>query len=215
MMGRKFLLLAMLAPAAPALADDEPLILPSRDVAVEYRTSGVMPGPSAEQDTVVARFASKSSRIRIDGSDRRFYMILDIDAERMIMVMPEWRLYMEKPADPGLMAMFQESGPALRRTGAEIVAGVRCMDYDAAVNDRTGQVCLTEDGVLLRANIFDPDRRREVQAVRVTYAEQPEAYFDRPPGFARVDASKMPPGLGSGPVVRGPRHGYRSGQTGR
>ena len=67
------------------------------------------------------------------------------------------------------------------------------MDYDAAVNDRTGQVCLTEDGVLLRANIFDPDRRREVQAVRVTYAEQPEAYFDRPQGSREWTRAKCHP----------------------
>ena len=37
-MGREFLVLAVLAAAAPALADEGPLILPNRDVVVEYRT---------------------------------------------------------------------------------------------------------------------------------------------------------------------------------
>ena len=124
-------------------------------------------------------------------------------------------MYMEKPADPGLMSLLQESNVTLRRVGAEIVAGVRCTDYDAAINDRTGHVCLTPDGVLLRATIPEPGRPRELQALRVTYAAQPEAYFDRPPGFIRVDAANLPPGLGSGPAARGPRRLYRGGQTGR
>src|SRR4051812_17180316 len=101
MIGRITLLAASFAVAGPALAQDEQLVLPSRDVAVEYRTNFMSTGLSADPDTrVVARFESRTGRIRVDGPDGRFYAILDIDAERMIMVMPEGRVYMEQPADP-------------------------------------------------------------------------------------------------------------------
>ena len=119
---------------------------------------------------------------------------------------------MVQPADRDIMAMFQESRTALRRIGAEMIAGVPCVLYDAIVNDRTGQVCLTEDGVLLRARINDPERRRDLQAIRVTYAPQAAAYFRPPPGFMRVDANGLPPGAIQGFMGGGPRRRYPPGR---
>jgi hypothetical protein len=203
----KYLLLAVLT-AAPARADDELRILPTRDVSVEYRAVGISAEP---ETTVVARFASGSGRIRVDGPDGRFYGILDIDAERMIMVMPEFRLYMVQRAEPDLIAFFKESNAAFRRIGAERVAGMSCTAYAAAINDRTGQVCLTDDGVLLRAELADPEGRHEVEALRVTYSVQPEAYFDPPRGFRRVEGTwfgkNLTPGGGS-------RRGFPNGRLG-
>jgi len=217
MTGRIFLLCAVLTAATPATADpavtaEGPWILPKQDVAVEYRTRGMMRGPLAGNGhRVTARFDSREGRIRIDGPDSRFYAILDVASERMIMVMPEWRLYMEQPADPDLSAILHGANTRLRPLGDEEIAGLTCTAYDAALNDRTGELCLTDDGVLLRAEIADRGRPRELEALRVTYADQPDSYFHAPADFTKVDMSDLPPGLNLG-VGGPPRGGYSSGR---
>ncbi len=204
---------ALLMTAGPALA--QPSILPDRDVEVEYSARGMTAAPTGVPEQAIARFDARSGRVRVDPVDSQFYAIVDIAAGQMIMVMPEWRLYMVQPAGRDIMAMFRESRAALRRIGAEMVAGVPCLLYDAVVNDRTGQVCLTEDGVLLRARIEDPDRRRDLQAIRVTYAPQAAAYFRAPPGFVRVDANTLPPGVIQGFMGGGSRRRYPYGRSER
>jgi hypothetical protein len=200
-MRRMLLFLAMLAVAvAPALAEDRPLVRPNRDVAVEYRSSGTPQGPAAEPGReVTMRFASRSGRIRIDGPNGRGYAILDIDAGRMTVVMTERRLYMEQPADPGMTAMFQAANAAYTKTGTDTVAGLACTTYEARISDRKGQVCLTDDGVLLRARNEDPNRRRELEAMKVTYGDQPASLFEAPAGFQKLDPAAMSRGMNTGP----------------
>ena len=207
-MRQMFLVPALLAVAiAPALAEDRPLVRPSRDVTVEYRSSGTPQGPAAQTShEVTMRFASKSGLIRIDGPNRRGYAILDINAGRMMVVMTERRMYMEQPAEPSMTAMFQAANTAFTRTGTDTVAGVACTTDDARINDRRGHVCLTDDGVLLRARSDDPDRRRELEAVTVTYGDQPAALFAPPAGFQKLDAAAMSRGMNMGP---------QNGQPGR
>lgn len=189
--------LIMLTAAVPALAQDRPLILPIRDVAVEYHTTGMVPGPAGDlTTTVMARFASNRRLLRVDGAYGQFYAIVDVEAGTMAIVMPEQHLYVEQPADPTIIALLQ--GPGLRRIGTDTVAGLPCTAYDAEVNDRAGQVCLTDDGVLLRAKIADRDRQPELDAISVTYARQPERMFEIPLGFHQLSIPDLPygPSLG-------------------
>jgi hypothetical protein len=188
MMRKLFLLSAACLVAIPALASDLPLILPVRDVAVEYQSSGMVPGPAGTlSTTVMVRFARDMSRLRIDGPYGRFYAIVDINADRMFLVMPEQRIYAEQPTDPNVMALFTAGNAEFTRVGTRTVAGLPCTAYDAMVNDRAGRVCLTADGVLLSAQIADPDRHPELEAMRVTYARQPAGMFEIPHGFRRLD----------------------------
>jgi hypothetical protein len=207
-MRSKFLFLAMLAAtAAPATADDHPLFRPSRDVAVEYRSAGMTQGSAANPGgPVTMRFASKTSRIRIEGAGGRGYAILDPDAGRMTMVMAEKQMYVERPADPGMIAMFRGTNTAFKKTGTDTVAGVTCTVYEATINERNGQVCLTGDGVLLRARSNDPEHR-ELEATKVTYADQPAALFETPAGYQKLDIPDMTGG-GRRPMSDfGPPHG--------
>jgi hypothetical protein len=209
MMRRHFLILAALAVAAPAMADDRPLMRPSRDVAVEYRSNG------AAAEVVTMRFAGNGNRIRIDGPNDRGYAILDSDAGRMIVVIAEKHMYLERPADPNMMPMFQAANAAFVKTGTDKVAGLSCTTYDANINDRKGQVCLTSDGVMLRAKSADADHQRELEAVKVTYGDQPSALFEPPAGFQKMDIPNLPGGMNLGPAGGGPRGGYPGGQFGR
>jgi len=215
-MRQKFLMLALLAAAAPALAEDGPLIRPQRDVAVAYSQGAIPQGQTTESGKVVTmRFAGKTGRIRIEGPIARGYAIVDIDAARMTMVMPEQHMYVEQPADPAMLAMFQAKNASFRKTGSDTVAGVACTTYDAVINDRKGQICLTGDGVLLRAKSADPDRNRELEAVTVTYADQPASLFEIPAGFQKLDVTATPHGMPPGPPGGGPGGNAPDGQPGR
>ncbi|HEX3991499.1 MAG TPA: hypothetical protein VHX39_10045, partial [Acetobacteraceae bacterium] len=126
-MRHTFMILALLAIAVPARADNAPMIHPSRDVAVEYRSGAAQPGPAAEPGRVVTmRFSSKTDRIRIEGASGRGFVILDPGAGVMTMIMQEAHVYAERPADPGMIAMFQATSAAFKKTGSDTVAGVAC-----------------------------------------------------------------------------------------
>ena len=212
----KLLSLAMLTVVTPALAEDHPLFRPNRDVAVVYRQSGITQGAVAEPDRMMTmRFASKSGRIRIDSPNGRGYAILDVDAGRMTMVMVDRRIYLEQPADPGMTAIFQGRNTALRKTGTDTIAGVSCTIYDAHIDNHNGQVCLTDDGVLLRARSEDPDRHRELEAVRVTFTDQPASMFETPAGFQKMDSAAMSRGMNSDPGGGGSRGDNPGGQPAR
>jgi len=77
-------------------------------------------------------------------------------------------------------------------------------------HDRGGQVYLTGDGVLLRARGDDPDRNRQLEAVRVTYAAQPASLFETPAGFQKLDARR---GVTMQPSGDGPRGSFQAVST--
>ncbi len=215
-MRRQLLILALLA-AMPAYAEDAPMIRPSRDVAVDYRSSGMAHGPADDPSgAITMRFSGRGSRIRIDGPHGHGYAVLDIDSGRMTMVMTDKQMYMEQPASPAMLAMFQAKPAAFRKTGNDTIAGVACTTYDATINDRVGQVCLTADGVLLRARSAETNGQRELEAVKVTYEAQPAELFGTPAGFKKMDA----PDPGRRPISgfgspNPPRGSYMGEQNGR
>jgi hypothetical protein len=207
-MRQTFLVLALLTVTPSARADIAPMIHPSRDVAVEYRSSRAPQGPAAEAGRLVTmRFSSRSGRIRIDGASGRGYAILDPGAGKMTMVMEERHMYVERPADPGMLAMFKATNESFRKTGSDTIAGVACTTYDATFNEHNGQVCLTNDGVMLRARSADADRERELEAVTVNYGEQPAGLFEVPAGYQKLEMPNLPPGMNMGPPGGGPGGG--------
>jgi hypothetical protein len=205
-----FLLSAALLAAVPTSAQPPPPILPVHDVAIEYHTSGMIPEAAGVQaNTVMVRYSHDRERLRIDGAYGQFYAIVDIPAGRMLIIMRDQGVYTEQPADPVIMAIFQSSNLTLRRIGEATVSGLACTVYDTTVSQHTGRVCLTDDGVLLSAVLAEPDRRPELEALRVTYGNQPAAWFEVPPGFRRLDMPNLPGGLNFG------GGGYQGGPLGR
>jgi hypothetical protein len=198
-MQQKLLILAACLIAGPTLVWARPLILPVRDVVVEYHSRGMVPGPSgALTTTIMVRYAGGGERLRVDGPYGGFYALVDVADARLIMVMPDKRIYVDQPADPDLIALLQADDPAFQKIGIDRIAGLDCTDYAADINGHSGQVCLTDDGVLLRAHIDDPDRRPELEAVSVTYAPQPSDMFEIPEGYHRLSLPRTPHGYGLG-----------------
>jgi hypothetical protein len=206
MMRLQFLILAVFVTAAPAMAEDRPLMRPGRDVEVDYHSTGAAPGPNGGGPGVVTmHFTGAGNRIRIDSPNGRGSVIMDADGGRMIVLMMDKHMYIERPADPNMMPMQRMSNAHLVKTGIDTVAGLSCTIYDASGGDRKGQVCLTDDGVLLRAR--SEDGQHELLATKVTYAAQSAALFEPPADFQKFDIPNMPGGMPPGIGPRGMQPG--------
>ena len=195
---------AILVPAmAPAMAQERPAILPTRDVAVTYRASGPVQGQQREQELKVA-FTAGGKLMRVEGigggPGAGADVIVDHTAQRMTMVMAEDRRFMEMAVNNAFSRGFLVSDTMkFMRRGAESVAGVKCTVWDITSADGNGNACITEDGVMLRGNGIDG--KGAIVATAVAYGPQPAANFKPPAGFSKIE---MPVGMspGGGPPRR-------------
>ena len=91
---------------------------------------------------------------------------------------------LEMPYDPASTVAGVAPDRAFARVGADVVAGVACIEWQTA--DRAGRavtVCMTRDGVLLRARA---GAEVLVQALRVDYGAIDPSVFQIPAGYRRV-----------------------------
>lgn len=182
---------AVLAVALPAGAQASPTLHPTRDVVVQYHVSGRAAGPGQSSDVTI-HYKAGGKRMRIEPQGQPGYMIVDRTMGTMEMVMPSQHLYMELPYDPKKVMSFEGSNAKFTRRGSDAVAGLQCTVYDVKSNKRTGEVCLTDDGVMLRAKNGGPQHASTLRATKVTYRTQPASLFTPPPGFHKMDASNLP-----------------------
>ncbi len=160
---------------------DRPLVVPQHDVDVSYAVTA--PAPSGRTTPLVQRmrFSASSEQQRIDPPGNGTYMITEYNAGRMIVVQPAQHLATILPAPGGPIALH---GPPkagdYRRLEPTVVAGTSCTDWATRdVAGRDSVVCLTADGVLLRAMQAG---RVLVQATRVDHSPQPAVVFAIPDG---------------------------------
>ena len=177
--------------AGHAQSPDHPFVVPQHDVDVLYAVP--LPVPAGQAISQVGqpvkvieqrmRFAAGLQRQRVDPPGPGTYMITDYRSGRLIMVQPRQRIATSIPAPGGSIA-----SPGTRATGdytrlaAQTIAGVSCTDW--RTRDDSGNqsvVCLTEDGVLLRAMQAD---HVLVQAVQVGFDRQEPSLFDVPAGYS-------------------------------
>lgn len=196
------------APAAAALAQERPTMLPTRDVMVTYRASGPAParpgatGPAGtrQQDMKVAiQAGGKLMRIEAlgGGAAAGGYVIVDREAQRMTMVVTQDRRFMELPANDAVSRGFllNESMTFARR-GLDTVAGVKCTLWEVTSQEGAGSVCVTDDGVMLRAR--GQDGRGALEATAVQYGPQPASLFRPPADFAKIEMPGGPERGGAG-----------------
>src|SRR5579862_6870779 len=188
----RVLTLAVVVAATPSLATERPLLRPTRDVEVEYRTTGMpkvgMPGPMggpmvgqmtappADQGTegiLTIHYAARTGQMRIDMRDGRGSLILDRPRGRMLVLMSQQHMYMEMArqmtGDQDPIGSL-EANAAFTKLGSDTVAGLSCTLYEVSGDNRRARVCLTDDGVLLRAAGEATEQKHELEALRVTYA---------------------------------------------
>jgi hypothetical protein len=182
----------MTAALAPAVAEDHPLVQPSRDVSVTYRVHNASARPGDAPSEIRVSFDARGDRLRVEPSGRREYMVLDRAGKRMMMVMPSERSFLELPYDPARDIRVIAGDAHFTRRGTATVAGLRCTEYDVKASRGQGAICLTDDGVTLRANGVTSDGRGgDLQATTVAYGPIPTSVFDTPPDFKRIEVPRF------------------------
>ena len=192
-------LVATEAGGTEAWAQDRPPMAATRDATVGYKTTGREAGHAME-----ISYGAASGLMRIDNPTIGGYAIVDRKGRRVTMVMTEMRMFMEMAASgmPGQPALPEEDAKFTRK-GTETIAGQTCTVWDFAAANGTGSVCMTTEGILLRARTSDGSG---MEATKVTYAAIPAGNFSPPAGFTKMDMGAlggaagmlgggMPPGM--------------------
>ncbi len=164
-----------------ASATEQPRYLPSHDAAITYRSMSSDPMVPA---SLTIRYFAAAQRLRIEGGPLG-YILVDRNAERVEMVMPQPRLVIEMPPGGGITDGFILGNHlSFTRTGVDTVLGRSCTMYDVTAERTHGRVCLTPDGLLLRGEGKGRDgRTAEIEAVSVAVATQAPGLFSPPDGY--------------------------------
>jgi hypothetical protein len=174
------IILALLLMAAPALAQDRPLTMPTRDVDVIYRVGGGM-----EQRM---RWGVTLGKLRVDPPSPGLYMVLDTRTRVMETVREGERTVLQID---GMAPPVPGTAPSQRfvRHGTAEVAGLPCVLWDTMdTQGRPTTACLTADGVLLRA---ESGGGVLLEATQVRFAPLPGVVFQVPAEYRRIMAPAL------------------------
>lgn len=164
------ILLAAIA-ASPAWADAPPSMTPTRDVDVDYAMAG---GLRQHMQWDVA-----NQLLRVDPPGGGLYMLVDYRRDRMLLVSPARHSFTQVAGAAPLPTPGSDT--KWQRGTSETVAGLPCTNW--LTRDTTGNqvaLCLTTDGVLLRARA---PTGILVQAEQVTYRAADPLAFKVPPDY--------------------------------
>ncbi len=189
-------LLACLALATPVSAQaprtapvERPPLAPTRDASVLYRLTSTAGPPQEVRVTTRAG----GSPIRIDMQDRS-YVLVDLAAQRMSMVVMDEQAVMEMPFQGPPPQFSLNDRMRFVRRGADTVAATRCTVWDVALDRQRGVVCVTEDGIMLRTQGQDERGRRTlIEAVSVSLAPATPDEFSVPAEYERLAAPPAGP----------------------
>lgn len=182
------------AGAGPAAAQDRPREQPTRDVSMTYRLIGGPPGLAEMRMS----WLTAENRLRVELPSGLGWMLVDRkDTSAGFMVLEAQRAVM--PLPPGAEAMVGMSGAVtangrFTRAGGASHAGHSCTVWRyEGEGGATGESCVTEDGVLLRAMGTHGGQTGGLEATQVNYGPQDPARFRRPDGYRAVQLPTAPP----------------------
>ncbi|MBP0446369.1 hypothetical protein J8J14_16465 [Roseomonas sp. SSH11] len=182
------ILVLALTPAGPAAAQEQPLPMPTRDVAVTYQV------PNTRPSTDSVAWKPSEGLIRTEGRAmiNRVTHLIDTRSGSVTAVVDADRSFHHL----GRMAsvMTQEILPVRPRQtrvkeGTDTIAGQPCTiwrieEEGDASPEEAGHACITADGVPLRlVTGSGPRARTRYVATQVTYEAQDPARFRVPAGY--------------------------------
>ncbi len=178
---RPLLLLAALSfPAAGAAAEETPLVFPRSDVAVTYAVGG----DATLRQTL--RVSAARGLQRVDAPGGGMAIITDTIHRTMTVLDERRHVFSVQPASADTADASGHPAPGTyMRLADTTVAGLPCTEW--ATSDPSGHevtVCLTADGVLLRARAGG---QTLVDAVSVLHETQDPALFAPPRSWPKVD----------------------------
>jgi len=168
-----------------------PLMRPSRDVDVTYAVNGGDGIALHER----LRWRAAAQELRLDPPTDGLYVIIDLAARRMSTVRTTERAVIETAAPDNVAGMPDGAAAAAVRSGTDEVAGLPCTEWD--MKDAAGEaarLCLTDDGVLLRARAGE---RTLLSAETVVYGPLDAGLFQVPTDYARKTMGPRPANLQS------------------
>ena len=186
MIRRTFLVLAaLLAPCiAAAQPSYKPPPTPTRDVDVMYEIP-TREGPASQR----LRFSLMRQAFRIDPPGRGLYVIVDQGRRRMYTVRDDERSVIDMAAPAAWMPGIH--GGHFQRRGNDVVAGLPCTDWETNDSERrTVLVCMTLDGVMLRARTVQGATLAIARQVRFTPVD--ESIFLVPGSYRRLAPPPIP-----------------------
>lgn len=174
--------LAGLPGCAPARAGAEgPRLFPTRDAQVDYTATA-----GGRENHIRVYYQAGGAHLRVEARGQNSYLLIDLPARRMRVVMDQAKAVMDMLFDPDHMRSFLLSDTAhYARGGTETVAGVPCTDWTVTVNRGSGRDCVTADGLILRAVAASDTGGPSgmIVATAVSYDTPPASLFAVPDGY--------------------------------
>jgi hypothetical protein len=166
---------ALLVGAATAMAEEQPKLLPTRDVDVRYDVTR----PQQPKVRERVRWLAGEHLERVDASGRST-SIFDRDAHVVTLLTPASRTFRKLDQAPR-RPLEPEPGAALQRGGQAVVAGLPCTDWSWTEDGEKHTVCATADGIILRLIV---DGQTFIEARSVKYGPQKADLFRVPANYA-------------------------------
>lgn len=185
---------ALVCTVGGAFAQPAPQTLPSRDVTVVYRPEGaardMVPG-GMPGDLRVAWSAS-SQRLRVEPLGRAQALLVDLGSASVELIDRGLHSAMSLPVRAQDLDPVKLQDARLTRQGGAVVAGLPCTDYAVQARRGHGTVCLTADGVALRASGEVDGKPGSFTAVSVDRTPLSPGMFDVPRDFMRLSLPRLP-----------------------
>lgn len=173
----------------PAMAQDRPpVVMPTRDVVVTYQL--------ADGRSMHLSWLANTRKMRMeDPPGLPGPLLVDHRTHKATLLIEAQRISVEVPIDvsiPGAAVAAPENAMSAitGKEGEGIIAGRPCTIWRYNSAGQSGSLCLTEDGITLRA---ESDHRPEsrVEATAVDYVAQDAARFTPPADFRVMTLQAM------------------------
>ena len=168
--------LALALVGSPSAAEEQPRLVPTRDVDITYKIMQQRQRPITER----VRWSAGEHIERVDGPNKST-SIFDHNARVDTLLNGATRTYRKLENAPRQL-LEPEPGAALKRGSDSIVAGLPCTDWSWTEDVEKHTVCVTPDGVVLRLVVDESKTVMEARSVH--YAPQPADLFRVPPSYA-------------------------------
>ena len=179
-----------------ARADETPRLMPARDVDITYRVSS---GEKPVTERVRWLAAGEIERIDPHGKGyllaRSAYMIIDHHSKTADIIDPKTHT-VTVTVNPVAGELAEIENAKLTPLGSATVAKLACQIWRAEISDTVErEICLTEDGVLLRVRNGDAT---VLEATAVKYHHISSKLFDIPADYKAGANAQAVPGTSYG-----------------
>lgn len=179
--------------AGNGAAQDAPLVLPTRDVAVSYKLIG-RGGPK----NLVIRQRAQSRVMRIETIGQPGYVLVDRQTQRASLVMDGQGVFADMAANRVPQeGQLPDDNASFKKRGLASFAGSQCTNWDYNTARGNGRVCITDDGVLLRIESLSGNG---LEATTLAFVPQQAAWFTPPAGTSRMGSLVAPPPIAAPPT---------------